>query len=490
MKGAVLAGAGLVLVVGAVTPVASGAAPVEAAGGSAMPFDLDGDGYADLAVGVPLEDLRGRRDAGAVQVLYGSASGPTTRDQVWHQGRKGVKGALERNDRFGDALASGDFDKDGYADLAVGIRTEDIGTKKNAGAVQVLYGGPAGLTATGDQVWHQGKKGVPGTNEKADCFGESLAVGDFDGDGYADLAIGSPSEDSNSPQDGRVVVLRGSAAGLTSSDAQQWGEWSAGIANEPQQYEYFGYLLASGDVNGDGRDDLTVAVNEHSASGVAVGDAVHLLLGSPTGLTGAGSQYVRLTDLGLAGGSEASSLWLRDVNADDRDDLTLGSDGGVAVLHGHADGFHPAPLAAPGQPGTDTIWSRESGYEGTAASGDLTNDGFADLALRDTDNAIGIVLGTSNGLGTDVISWPVRGRNIRPTALQVLPLSGGRSSWLVVGDVGDQPGSPARGGGTVTVLQGTPTGSPGPATVWSQDSRGIKGAAEAGDFFGRTVGGA
>ena len=135
------------------------------------------------------EDLRGVKDAGAVQVLYGSAAGVTARDQLWHQGRKGIKNKLEKNDRFGQALASGDFDADGYADLAVGIPGEDIGKKRDTGAVQVLYGSPTGLTAR-DQVWHQGKPGVPGKSEAGDWFGGGLAVGDFDADGFADLAVG------------------------------------------------------------------------------------------------------------------------------------------------------------------------------------------------------------------------------------------------------------------------------------------------------------
>ncbi|MDH3959019.1 MAG: integrin alpha, partial [Actinomycetota bacterium] len=101
-------GAALVLC-GAVVPLTSpeGAGVAVAAQGAAIPFDFDGDGYADLAVGVPGEDLRGKLNAGAVQVLYGSASGPTAHDQLWHQGRKGVKGAVEAGDFFGSALTSG-----------------------------------------------------------------------------------------------------------------------------------------------------------------------------------------------------------------------------------------------------------------------------------------------------------------------------------------------------------------------------------------------
>ena len=120
---------GAVLVLcGGVVPLVSpaGAGPAvatdAAADGAAIPFDFDGDGYADLAVGVSGEDLRGKSNAGAVQVLYGSASGPTAHDQLWHQGRKGVKGAVEAGDFFGSALASGDFNDDGLPTSRSGYR--------------------------------------------------------------------------------------------------------------------------------------------------------------------------------------------------------------------------------------------------------------------------------------------------------------------------------------------------------------------------------
>ena len=212
------------LLVGGLVPGGSlgevGVAAAAAADGAVMPFDFDGDGYADLAVGVPFEDLRGRRDAGSVQVLYGSVSGPTTRDQMWHQGRKGVKGALEAGDQFGSRLSSGDFDGDGYADLAIGIPNEDLSGHKDVGAVPVLYGGPKGLTRR-DQVWHQGSRGVPGSNEAGDNFGWALAAGDFDHDGFSDLAIGAMGESvGDAPMAGAVVVLRGSRSGFRHLQAQ------------------------------------------------------------------------------------------------------------------------------------------------------------------------------------------------------------------------------------------------------------------------------
>jgi len=489
MRRTFTAGAVLVLC-GGVVPLVSpaGAGPAVAADGAAIPFDFDGDGYADLAVGVSGEDLRGKLNAGAVQVLYGSASGPTAHDQFWHQGRKGVKGAVEAGDFFGSALASGDFDDDGFADLAIGIPRENIGRgskrRVNAGTVQVLYGSPSGLTAARDQVWHQDSKGVPGVNEAHDNFGSALAAGDFDGDGFADLAIGSPRENTKAGHNtGRVVVLRGSAEGLRAGGVQSWNEGSAGIASEPLGDEDFGGMLEAGDVTGDGFDDLLIVVRD-MAEGKWRG-AVHLLLGSATGLTSAGSQYIGLTDLGIGLTTKytdqytlITSLSLGDVNADGREDLALNADGlDTVLLHGHADGFRPGPLVAPGQPGKDTIW-RDS--YGAALSGDLTGDGYVDLAIN--HDPMIIQIGTSKGLGSTVAQWPIdTGGGYR--LVSVRPLSGASPHWLILN--GDDSGTQA---GSVAVRQGTATGVPGPETLWSQDSPGIKDSTEPGDKFGWPVG--
>ena len=71
-------------------------------------------------------------------------------------------------------MASGDFDGDGKDDLAIGAPGEDIGAIADAGAANVLYGSAAGLTATGDQLFHQNATGVLGVAEAGDLFGASL----------------------------------------------------------------------------------------------------------------------------------------------------------------------------------------------------------------------------------------------------------------------------------------------------------------------------
>jgi hypothetical protein len=490
------AGAAFVMIIGGVAPLTApaGTGSAEAASQGVLPFDFDGDGYADMTVGIPSEDIGSRRDAGAVQVLYGSASGATARDQLWHQARRGVKGAAEAGDHFGSSLASGDFNADGYADLAVGIPGEGIGRRSDAGAVQVLYGGPRGLTASGDQVWHQGSRGVPGSNERNDAFGGALAVGHFDADGYADLAIGVSQEGlAGLREPGRVVILRGSASGLTGTGAQSWSQASAGIASGPGRFEEFGIGLAAGDVTNDGLDDLVVAVFREADARVGsgidnVGSAVHLLRGSPPGLTASGSQYFRLADLGLNPISLVDDLALADVNADGHADLALAvnrrtTDDVALVLHGHSDGFHPAGLGKANKPGRDAFWVAPG--TSAVAAGDLTGDGHADLVVGGRTR---VIPGSSNGLGPASVEWPsafIPDRfGFGPQDVGVLPLSGGSHEWLIAGPMGGD----GRLEGAVAVLQGRISGKQGPVTTWSQDSPGIKGAGEGGDLFGAAVG--
>ena len=486
MRALVTVLAGLLVAGGvAVAPPPGSGRVAQATPGAAISFDFDGDGYADLVAGIPGEDLKGVKDAGAVQVLYGSASGPTARDQVWHQGRKGVRDRLERADRFGETLASGDFDADGYADLAIGIPRENLGRKKDAGAVQVLYGGPRGLTAR-DQFWHQGSRGVPGKNEAGDRFGSNLAAGDVDGDGFADLVVGAPFEDLGRAKDaGTVLVLRGSRSGLTSVGAQVWNERSAGIGGTPRTDGFLGSEMAVGDVTGDGYSDLVLGVRGPQSGG----DSIRLLPGSPYALTAEGSVEYSLSELGLESSWQLPSLWLGDVNADGREDLTVGASG-VAVLHGHTDGLHPGPLAAPGQPGVDTLWQYDAAtdtrFGGRGVTGDVTGDGFADLLMSVSrfqgDSGLVIVLGTSQGLGADSEEWMSWG-----SPPNLLPLSGGTTMWQVFGAYTLTVG-PVYGAGTVTAVQPTPVGTGGTATMWSQDSPGIKGVAEPRDYFGQSVG--
>src|SRR6185436_11515393 len=177
--------------------------------------DVDGDGFDDLAIGIPFEDFSGgATNCGQVNVLFGAASGfDLGRTQFWAEENIGA-GTSEANDSFGFSLAMGDFDEDGFADLAVGHPAESLGGGQD-GAVTILMGSPARLTAARKRLIAAGTDGLVGDpSEHGEYFGYSLASGDFDGDGHADLTIGAPWENENGIADvGAETVLYGAIFG-------------------------------------------------------------------------------------------------------------------------------------------------------------------------------------------------------------------------------------------------------------------------------------
>src|SRR5262245_51982667 len=93
----------------------------------------------------------------------------------------------------------GDFNGDGFADAAVGVDLKDVNGQADAGAVSVIYGSAAGLASGGNQLFTQDSPGMLDQAEVGDQFGRYMGGGDFNGDGFFDLAIGDPLEDVDGP---------------------------------------------------------------------------------------------------------------------------------------------------------------------------------------------------------------------------------------------------------------------------------------------------
>jgi hypothetical protein len=208
--------------------------------------DFDGNGRADLAVGIPGRTVAGHPDAGAVEVHYGRVAGLSNDDvQVWTQGSSGVAGSPDGNDRFGASLVAGDFDDNDSDDLAIGAPGETIGSATAAGAVNVLFGGSGGgLSSAGNQVLFQGQSDVLGVSEAHDHFGQSLSMGDFDGNGFADLAVSVPNEacPGGATRGGLVQVFyaRGPSGSSGTPTNEIWREGSGGLGGTCEANDHFG----------------------------------------------------------------------------------------------------------------------------------------------------------------------------------------------------------------------------------------------------------
>ena len=122
--------------------------------------------------------------AGKVNVIYGNGAGlAAAGNQLWHQDVGGIRDTAESGDFFGSSLSAGDYNSNsvnGQDDLAVGLPSENVGLVADAGAVNVINGSnPAGLTAAGNQLWHQDVGTILNTAEDTDNFGGSLLGSPF-----------------------------------------------------------------------------------------------------------------------------------------------------------------------------------------------------------------------------------------------------------------------------------------------------------------------
>jgi hypothetical protein len=190
------------------------------------------------------------------------------------------------------AAADDDFNGDGRADLAVGVPDEDVGTKSDAGAVNVLYGGVSGLSSSRNQFWTQDSPGVREVAEPDDNFGYSLAAGDFSGDGFADLAVGVPGEDLATQSDaGAVNVLKGGAPGLSGLGDELWTQDSPGVREVAESDDVFGDALTAADFSGDGFAELAVGVPGEDLATQSDAGAVNVLKGGALGLSGLGDEF-------------------------------------------------------------------------------------------------------------------------------------------------------------------------------------------------------
>ncbi len=414
--------------------------------------DFDCDGRDDLAIGAPGEAVGSTSSAGVVSVSYGNARDVNNRAVLLRQGKWGLAGPVEAGDLLGASLAAADFDGDGCDDLAMGAPGEAVGRRPNAGAVLVIYGGSGGFgrsSRTSDGLLHQ-EQGLGGITEAGDLVGAALAAGDFDCDGFADLAVGAPGESvEGAGQAGAVSVVHGSATGLGADPITIYQ--SSGLAGILESGDRVGTALAAGDFDGDGCDDLAAGAPSENLTGGGDAGVVSVAFGSPSGFDESTVHYQTDGGLGDTIGADdnvGAALAAVDLDCDGFDDLAVGApgeggdanSGWVGVMRGSPSGM-AGPLASFEQSGGGLPGRNETGDQvgASLAGGDIDGDGCGDLAIGAPGESIGrrsragrvlIVLGGSSA--TSAVSSHYQSKNM-PGSSEAEDHLGGPGVWQLLG---------------------------------------------------------
>ncbi|WP_274559614.1 FG-GAP and VCBS repeat-containing protein [Streptomyces spiramyceticus] len=379
----------------------------------------------------------------------------------------------------------GDFNGDGYRDLAIAAPIAKVDGKSGAGYVAVVYGTSSGLDKSKRTLISQATAGIPGVPESGDYFGDRITAGDLDGDGYTDLVVGVHGEQIGSTGDsGVLTVVWGGATGLTSGT-----DISSPL---PENRNELGWDVAAGDFDGDGKTDL-------AAANIAAPE-LNIFKG-PISRTGAAAALVGV-DTSSQTGINTDRIVAGNVTGDGATDLL------VMGQQESGDGYITrSVLYKGGATGLKASGKLAGGY--AAAIGDVNKDGYGDIVTgnfmeKSTDEpngglggAVTVTYGSATGLSTRTPVRITQDTAGVPGAAE----RGDRFGWSLsagdtnrdgYADVAVGASSESFGGktaaGTVTVLRGSATGLTGTGSKsFSQDTTGVPGGAESHDQFGASV---
>jgi len=385
--------------------------------------DMNGDGFEDFISSAIYADVVAEAE-GQSYVLFGSTSGDAVNATSIVGGTRGfVINGVDNGDLSGWAPAGvGDVNGDGIPDVAMQTKNPDF--DDDDGHVWVVFGKSSGTAVSGASIT-AGTGGFVIDGGDGDQLGWTLdGLGDMNGDGFDDLAIGAPGN-------GFVYVVFGKS-NTTAVDADDLATGAGGFRIFPTPFDIdIGRLVSgAGDVNGDGIPDLLIGDDFESPNSRAQAGITYVVFGKIDNsnidlddiIAGAGGFAVSGARAGDSSGGNAAGAG--DVNGDGLGDIIIGArgvnpssrnDAGAAyVVFGKTNTTAVDLLDVEAGTGGFVInGAFANGFAGTGVSsaGDVNGDGLADLVVGANEatgvsapGRVYVVYGKASGTSVDLLN--------------------------------------------------------------------------------------
>jgi hypothetical protein len=485
--------------------------------------DINGDGFADMIVGVYYADPGAINKAGSTYVVFGSGSAFSSNTNLSSlDGTNGFRlDGIDSDDQSGVSVANaGDVNGDGIDDIIIGARLADP-NGSSSGESYVVFGKSSGFAASLDLSTLNGTNGfrIDGSTAGESSGRSVSSAGDVNGDGFSDLLIGGYNTGA-----GQGYVIFGKSSAFASSMTLSSLTGSNGFRiNGVTANDLAGYSVSgAGDVNGDGFDDLIIGAKSADPSSLTNAGSAYVVFGSGSGFAATfemsslnGSNGFRLDGVAASDDVGISVSGGGDVNGDGFADLIIGASavdvggnsnaGAVYIVFGKSSGFAATSSLSTlnGTNGFRIDGAGPSALTGRSVkhAGDFNGDGFddiivggylGDLSATDAGNSFLIYgkstgfsasidlsgLSSTDGFRMDGTAGAKSGRSVSSAG----DINGDGFDDLMIGDPYADPGGVKDAGGVYVVYGGNFTNSVTFLGTTSNDS--LSGTAAAEVFAG------